>query len=53
VGKFAIAPLPTINASTGEFAHPTDLPPPYRRREVQSAGNSVCILGLVLELVDR
>src|SRR5215831_4755239 len=23
-GKFAIAPLPTIGASTGEFAHPTD-----------------------------
>jgi len=25
VGKFAIAPLPTIGASTGEFAHPTEL----------------------------
>jgi hypothetical protein len=24
VGKFAIAPLPTVNASTIEFAHPTE-----------------------------
>ena len=28
VGKFAIAPLPTIGASTGELAHPTEPPFP-------------------------
>jgi len=44
VGKFAIAPLPTIGASTGEFAHPTDLDWAHRRDSVGSASLPVSII---------